>query len=122
MEILWKSYGNPMEILCCRLGAVRSAAASGPHSHAARPLSFESHTCVQQPGDLLWIPDHWHHAVVSRDETFGVAYQGRSTSPPPEMYAWMAGVLLALASLIAAVVWWCCCRGKAAAETRAAFK
>ena len=90
----------------------------------SRPLSFESHTCVQQPGDLLWIPDHWHHAVVSRDETFGVAYQGRSTSPPPEMYAWMAGVLLALASLIAAVVWWCCCRGKAAAETpppRAAF-
>ena len=80
----------------------------------SRPLSFESHTCVQRPGELLWIPDHWHHAVVSRDASFGVAYQGRSTSPPPELYAMIGGALFAFASLATAAVW-CCCRPRGTA-------
>ena len=31
--------------------------------------------CVQRPGDVLWVPDYWGHAVLNLDETVGVALE-----------------------------------------------
>ena len=61
-----------------------------------RPLSLERHTCVQRAGELLWIPDHWPHAVTSLDDSFGVAFQGRDddfdgSGPPREALALLGG-------------------------------
>ena len=31
--------------------------------------------CMQQAGDLLYVPGHWHHAVLNMDTVVGLTQQ-----------------------------------------------
>ena len=68
------------------------------------PLFLSTHVCLQEAGELIWIPEHWTHEVVSLEDSFGVALQGIGGGPPPALLA-----SLAAAAIFVIIILGCCC-------------
>lgn len=47
--------------------------------------------CVQHPGDVLFIPDGWHHGVLSLGETVSFARNGDDAAPGTVWEAFLRG-------------------------------
>ena len=56
---------SPLEWLA-ELSRRRAAAAVGGRSAAPLPASLRPFVCVLKVGQLLYIPDGWHHATLNR--------------------------------------------------------
>lgn len=41
------------------------------------------HECIQEQGDVLYIPEHWSHAVLNLAESVGIATEFTLNHPPP---------------------------------------
>ena len=35
----------------------------------------EAIECIQEPGDVLFVPDHWAHATINLQTSFGIALE-----------------------------------------------
>lgn len=48
--------------------------------HLNGPASNRPIECVQEPGDLMYVPEGWHHAVINVEDVVGISFQNTSYS------------------------------------------
>ena len=64
--------------------------------HVRPKLSVEQMPieAIQEPGDIMYVPEGWHHAVINIDDVVGISYQSMCAEPARTLWGCARAVAL----------------------------